>query len=113
MAGKNFGLPAPKPIPENAPKLTGPLLSSSDVIKASMSGKSQIIGGSDPGFVDTATRPKSSGGGGLLGDIGNVVSNAGSAITQTVKPVADKITPNLDQDLAAPVVEALQDINVQ
>jgi hypothetical protein len=112
MAGKNFGLPAPKPIPENAPKLTGPLLSSSDVIKASMSGKSQIIGGSDPGFVDTATRPKSSGGGGLLGDIGNVVSNAGSAITQTVKPVADKITPNLDQDLAAPVVEALQDINV-
>jgi hypothetical protein len=111
----------PKEVPENAPKLTGPLLSSSDVIKAAMSGKSQIIGGSDPGFVDTATRPKSSGGGGLLGDIGNVVSNAGSAITQAVKPVADKITPNTDQlnltpnlnqDLAAPVVEALQDINV-
>jgi hypothetical protein len=77
-----------------------------------MSGKSQIIGGSDPGFVDTATRPKSSGGGGLLGDIGNVVSNAGSAITEAVKPVADKITPNLNQDFKAPVVEALQAINV-
>jgi len=102
----------PNPVPENAPKLTSPLLSESDVIKAAMSGKSQIIGGSDPGFVDTATRPKSSGGGGLLGDIGNVVSNAGSAITEAVKPVADKITPNLNQDLAAPVVEAIQDINV-
>ena len=102
----------PNPVPENAPKLTSPLLSESDVIRAAMSGKSQIIGGSDPGFVDTATRPKSSGGGGLLGDIGNVVSNAGSAITEAVKPVADKITPNLNQDLAAPVVEAIQDINV-
>ena len=112
MAGKNFGAPAPNPVPENAPKLTSPLLSESDVIKAAMSGKSQIIGGENPGFVDTATRPKSSGGGGLLGDIGNVVSNAGSAITEAVKPVADKITPNLTQDLAAPVVEAIQDINV-
>ena len=112
MAGKNFGLPEPNPVPENATKLTSPLLSESDVIKAAMSGKSQIIGGSDPGFVDTATRPKSSGGGGLLGDIGNVVSNAGSAITEAVKPVADKITPNLNQDFKAPVVEALQAINV-
>ena len=102
----------PNEVPENAKKLTSPLLSESDVIRAAMSGKSQIIGGSDPGFVDTATRPKSSGGGGLLGDIGNVVSNAGSAITEAVKPVADKITPNLKQDLAAPVVEAIQDINV-
>jgi hypothetical protein len=47
-----------------------------------------------------------------LGDIGNVVSNAGSAITEAVKPVADKITPNLNQDFKAPVVEALQAINV-
>jgi len=90
---------------DNAPK------SEADVIKAAMSGKAHVIGGENSGFVDAATI-KSSGGGGLLGDIGNVVSNAGSAITQTVKPVADKITPNLNQDLAAPVVEAIQDINV-
>ena len=96
----------PNPVPENAPKLTSPLLSESDVIKAAMSGKSQIIGGSDPGFVDTATRPKSSGGGGLLGDIGNVVSNAGSAITQAVKPVA---TPVVEK-VVTPAVKAVEEV---
>lgn len=105
MAGKNFGLPAPKPIPENAPKLTSPLLSESDVIRAAMSGKSQIIGGSDPGFVDTATRPKSSGGSGLLGDIGNVVSNVGSAITQI-----DVGSPNFDQKINTPTLNTDQDL---
>jgi hypothetical protein len=106
MAGKNFGLPEPNPVPENATKLTSPLLSESDVIKAAMSGKSQIIGGSDPGFVDTATRPKSSGGGGLLGDIGNVVSNAGSAITEAVKPVA---TPVVEK-VVTPAVKAVEEV---
>ena len=96
----------PLPIPENAAKLTSPLLSESDVIKAAMSGKSQIIGGSDPGFVDTATRPKSSGGGGLLGDIGNVVSNAGSAITEAVKPVA---TPVVEK-VVTPAVQAVEQV---
>ena len=62
-----------------------------------MKTQSQVIGSKGYEYVDAATRPKSSGGGGLLGDIGNAVSNAGSAITQTVKPVADKITPNTDQ----------------
>jgi len=83
-----------------------------EIVKDFTKDKAQVIGSEGYEYVDAATRPKSSGGGGLLGDIGNAVSNAGSAITQTVKPVADKITPNLKQDLAAPVVEAIQDINV-
>jgi hypothetical protein len=109
MAGKNFGAPAPNPVPENAPKLTSPLLSESDVIKAAMSGKSQIIGGENPGFVDTATRPKSSGGGGLLGDIGNVVSNAGSAITEAVEQVAKPVEQAV-KPVTAPVVKAVEQV---
>ena len=99
----------PNPIPENAPKLTSPLLSESDVIKAAMSGKSQIIGGENPGFVDTATRPKSSGGGGLLGDIGNVVSNAGSAITEAVEQVAKPVEQAV-KPVTAPVVKAVEQV---
>jgi hypothetical protein len=94
----------PNPVPENAPKQTSPLLSESDVIKAAMSGKAQIIGGEDHGFVDAATRPKSSGGSSILGGVDNFVSNVGGQVTEAVKPVADKLTPNLDQDLVAPVV---------
>jgi len=76
MAGKNFGFPALKPI---------------------------IGGDTSTGSDGGETRPKSFSGLSAFipsGSIGNAVSNAGSAITQTVKPVADKITPNLDQDLA-------------
>ena len=61
--------------------------------------------------VETATRPTSfSGLSDFIpsGSIGNTVSNAGSAITEAVQAV----TPNLDQDFKAPVVEAVQAINV-
>jgi len=68
-----------------------------EIVKDFTKDKAQVIGSEGYEYVDAATRPKSSGGGGLLGDIGNVVSNAGSAITEAVKPVADKITPNTDQ----------------
>jgi len=77
-----------------------------EIVKDFMKDKAQVIGSEGYEYVDAATRPKSSGGGGLLGDIGNVVSNVGSAITQTVKPVADKIpTPDL--------VQAVQDVGQQ
>jgi len=106
MAGKNFGLPDPNPVPENAPKLTSPLLSESDVIKAAMSGKAQIIGGEDHGFVDAATRPKSSGGSSLLGGVDNFVSNVGGQVTEAVKPVA---TPVVEK-VVAPAVKAVEEV---
>ena len=125
MAGKNFSITGldkiakPNPVPENAPKLTSPLLSESDVIKAAGAGKAQIIGGSDPGFVDAATRPKSSAGSGLLGGISQAVSSAGSALTETVKPVSQvsqtavqAVTPVLEaavETVKAPV-QAVQEI---
>ena len=71
-----------------------------------MKTQSQVIGSKGYEYVDAATRPKSSGGGGLLGDIGNAVSNAGSAITQTVKPVA---TPVVEK-VVTPAVKAVEEV---
>ena len=97
----------PNPVPENAPKLTSPLLSESDFIKAAMKGKVQVIGPSGMEYMEPSERPsKSSSGGGLLGSISNTVSSAGSAITEAVKPVA---TPVVEK-VVAPAVKAVEEV---
>ena len=77
-----------------------------EIVKDFTKDKAQVIGSEGYEYVDAATRPKSSGGGGLLGDIGNVVSNAGSAITQAVKPVA---TPVVEK-VVTPAVKAVEEV---
>jgi len=102
------------------PTKSGPQ-SEADVIKAAMSGKAQIIGGPDHGFVDAATRPKSSGGSSILGGVDNFVSNVGGQITEAVKPSIDttQLIPNLqqmpnpDQDFTKISVRGLQESAVE
>lgn len=84
-----------------------------EIVKDFVQDKVQVIGSSGYEYVDPSERPsKSSSGGGILGSISNTVSNVGGQVTEAVKPVADKLTPNLKQDPIAPVNQALQDINV-
>lgn len=77
-----------------------------EIVRDFKKDKALVIGSEGYEYVDAATRPKSSGGGGLLGDIGNVVSNAGSAITEAVKPVA---TPVVEK-VVTPAVQAVEEV---